>query len=363
MTIIGANVLSLMLNTSDPEKLLEMLMSLTDNFSLDGVLSLIQTVYLLVLALELKLVIAALFASAIGLMIGLTLRFIPKVGEALYGIGLRIAIFGVSGYMIVMLVIAIVVGSGRLIAGDSAMARGFTNVVAIVAATIVLWNSLRVLKDRIGAVANGIINGFNNATGRSGEKPEPSSGDGTSQDSAEAADQIRGTRHTNRTRQSETGDSNTTKPSSPSSGSTPVQRATTAGGEQLPHTPPRAASTAVRFATDAANKAPDPRVQAAATAVQVTQGVQGMQDRTSSTKESGQPYVSVGSTNTPTPTSHTTPGQTPSHRRGGAIFSRETPPTEAQVTAETYQRDYGNPPAPEPPAVNRHRHTERSGDG
>lgn len=356
-TLIGSGVATMLLNTNDPEAALKILTQLTGQSMIDNTLSLVEIVLLVILALLLLLVQVALYTSTIACMLGLTLRFVPWIGEPLFSAAMKITIFGMLGYCYVLLSLSIVVGGGRALVGDNAFMTGLLNVLAIVVSVLVLWKASTSLFEQLRTVFDKAVEGYQAARGKMSSKYR-SSGDGGENgpskaelDNEEASDHLKGTRRGHGSTSSP--DSIPTDPTKGTSGAEGVP------GKGTPTDPTSGTSAAAkRLATEAAKKVPEPEVQAAARAAETAEKVRAGAEAA----REGNP----AKTTVPTKGQHPAQADTDEAVRGLNNPSQPARPdaeesgsrrhgsekSAAQKTAEDYQRQYRHPqPPPESPSA------------
>ena len=178
---------------------LDNIMELTGKWEVDAILSTIQVVAMFFIAIEMVLIMAAFFVSAILIMWGCMFRSWPHIGDEWLEIALKVTIYGVAGNFVGLTVMAFVSVLGRFIAPDDKTWTGLVNVVAFVATAIVLWAMAKSIGGKLKTTVSGVKAGVNSVRGRRERKGSSYERDGGSrQTEAESEAHLRHTKRGSR---------------------------------------------------------------------------------------------------------------------------------------------------------------------
>lgn len=183
---IGREIVGQFLGTDDRDKVIQIIGTLTGHASLDFVLSLVQIGFLLVLAIEVKMVFVAMFISVVLILIGVTMRWLGEFGDNVFKFCLNVTVFGIAGNAVVLLVIGAIVGIGRATTSDP-ITLGLLNTAAIIIACVIFYFFMKRMGGRMKALVSGTVKGVHGAGNhlRSGSRFK--SGGGAEQTEQESA--------------------------------------------------------------------------------------------------------------------------------------------------------------------------------
>lgn len=186
LNAIGRDVVGQFLGTNDPNKVTQIIGTLTGHASLDFVLSIVQIGFLLMLAIEVKLVFVAMYLSVVMAILGVTMRWLGDFGDNFFKFCVNVTVYGIAGNTIILLVVSSIVGIARATTSNTTD-LGLLNTAAIAIASFICYIFMKRMGGRMKAIASGTVRGVHGARDRLRHGLHSKSGGGAEQTKEESA--------------------------------------------------------------------------------------------------------------------------------------------------------------------------------
>lgn len=170
---VGRWLAGIFVGTMSVEEFVRTMLRLSDDTVLNALLTIVQVVLLFVLWIFVVIVPFSLWISLFFLVLGVSLRFIPGVGEGAFIASLNVTIYAFFTNAVVLVTMTAFVGAGRLFYPNDHSAQALMNTAGMLAAVALACKLTSIVSATVKAAIDGTVSTLASLKNNFNERPEP----------------------------------------------------------------------------------------------------------------------------------------------------------------------------------------------